>query len=301
MSDFSVRSDSVDVEQIMRQIRARIRDKRGVDYTEQQIQELADAKLEKFLDARGIRSDLLEQYRRHQLEATANPPMYAFEDTTLFDSDKAIVRLIRKLLQPILKLFFNYNVLSQVLHTQAAFNRHALKLHESDPLYYELVHNLVVELTRSSIEIKSLKMRVEALQGRLEFTERRGRALEGVVQYKPEALRGAPRSDHPPTTGAAAESTEPQGGVDPITGGDSVRTRRRRRRRGRRGQGAGLPGSDAGPAAAAGGAPEADFEDDGGDEAGPEANDEARDPRSDSPEPQEPPGAGAPDEPEHER
>ena len=58
------RSDSVNVEQIMEQIRARIREKRGVDYTEQQIRELAAVKLEKFLDPRGVRSDLLEQFRR---------------------------------------------------------------------------------------------------------------------------------------------------------------------------------------------------------------------------------------------
>ena len=34
----------------MRQIRARIREKRGVDYTEEEIRELANVKLEKFLD-----------------------------------------------------------------------------------------------------------------------------------------------------------------------------------------------------------------------------------------------------------
>ena len=66
MPDFNVRSDSVNVEQIMEQIRARIREKRGADYTEQQIQELAAVKLEKFLDPRGVRSDLLEQFRRAQ-------------------------------------------------------------------------------------------------------------------------------------------------------------------------------------------------------------------------------------------
>ena len=54
MADFNVRADAVDVEQIMRQIRGRIRDKRGVDYTEEQIQELAKVKLEKFLDPRGV-------------------------------------------------------------------------------------------------------------------------------------------------------------------------------------------------------------------------------------------------------
>ena len=64
MADFNIRSDSVNVEQVMEQIRARIRDKRGVDYTEQQIRELAAVKMEKFLDPRGIRSDLLEEFRR---------------------------------------------------------------------------------------------------------------------------------------------------------------------------------------------------------------------------------------------
>src|SRR5450830_439383 len=64
MSDFSVRSENVDVEQIMRQIRARIREKRGVDYTEEEIRELANVKLEKFIDPKGVRSGLLEEYRR---------------------------------------------------------------------------------------------------------------------------------------------------------------------------------------------------------------------------------------------
>ena len=39
-------------------------EKRGVDYTEQQIQELANVKLEQFLDPKGVRSDLVEQFRR---------------------------------------------------------------------------------------------------------------------------------------------------------------------------------------------------------------------------------------------
>ena len=71
MPDFNVRADSVNVEQIMEQIRARIREKRGVDYTEQQIRELAAVKLEKFLDPRGVRSDLLDQFRPHSLSRRA--------------------------------------------------------------------------------------------------------------------------------------------------------------------------------------------------------------------------------------
>ena len=68
MPDFNVRADSVNVEQIMEQIRARIREKRGVDYTEQEIRELAAVKLEKFLDPRGVRSDLLEQFRKKAID-----------------------------------------------------------------------------------------------------------------------------------------------------------------------------------------------------------------------------------------
>ena len=92
MTDFNVRADVVDVEQIMRQIRARIRDKRGVDYTEEQIQELAKVKLEKFLDPKGVRSDLLEQFRQMP---SGVPPTYVFDDSTLFESDKPLVRFFR--------------------------------------------------------------------------------------------------------------------------------------------------------------------------------------------------------------
>ena len=73
MADFNIRSDSVDVEQIMKQIRARIREKRGVDYTEEQIRELATVRLEKFLDPKNLRSDLLEQFRRSRPALPGRP------------------------------------------------------------------------------------------------------------------------------------------------------------------------------------------------------------------------------------
>src|SRR6202140_797387 len=119
MPDFNVPSDSVNVEQIMEQIRARIREKRGVDYTEEQIRELAAVKLETFLDPRGIRTDLLDQFRRAK-PAYEPPelPNFSFEEATLFESHRAPIRWIRKLLQPVLKLFFNPNPLIQALHIQ---------------------------------------------------------------------------------------------------------------------------------------------------------------------------------------
>ena len=66
MSEFSVRADSVNVEEIMRQIRTRVKEKRGADYTEEEIQELASVKLERFLDPLAVRSGLLDEYRRQR-------------------------------------------------------------------------------------------------------------------------------------------------------------------------------------------------------------------------------------------
>ena len=177
MTDINIRSDNVDVEQIMRQIRSRIREKRGVDYTEDEIRELANVKLEKFLDPRGVRSDLLEQFRRKR-EASL-PPNFAFEDTTLFETHRGVLRFMRRLLRPMLKLFFNPNPITEALHIQSKLNAQQAAL---EPLYYEVIHNLVLETTRLGIEVKNLKMRVESMSSRLDFDERRARALEGVVQ-----------------------------------------------------------------------------------------------------------------------
>src|SRR5919197_3744133 len=198
MADFNIRSDSVNVEQIMEQIRSRIREKRGVDYTEQEIRELAAVKLEKFLDPRGVRSDLLEQFRRTQPPGEpVEVPNYAFESFTLFETHRGIVRWIRRLLQPILKLFFNPNPLIQALHIQSELNLRNAKREELDALHYEVMHNLVLELTRLGIEVKNLKMRVESMSSRLDFDERRARALEGVVMYRP----GAAAPAQPPSSG----------------------------------------------------------------------------------------------------
>src|SRR5579862_238947 len=123
MPDFNVRSDSVNVEQIMEQIRARIREKRGVDYTEQEIRDLAAVKLERFLDPPGVRSDLQEEYRRTQAASVPPaPPNYAFGEETLFETHRGPLRAIRRLLAPIQKMFWNPNPLIQALHIQSELN-----------------------------------------------------------------------------------------------------------------------------------------------------------------------------------
>jgi len=272
--EFSIRSDSVDVDQIMQQIRARIREKRGVDYTEEELRQLAGVKLEKFLDPTRVRSDLVQHYQHVRQTGGASmlvppPENFAFDDHLVYGSARGasgrLISTIRRLLNPVLKLFINPNPIIHVLHRQSAINTHNeeqfVRVERVAALNYELIHNLVVELTRLSIEVKNLKMRVESVSGRLDFSDRRARALESVVQYRPGtgpaaelAEAAAPAPAHAGGKPARRES-EPSPAGGPVKG-EAQRARRRRRRRGRGGA-AGQPDPGGEAAGAPGGSGDA--------------------------------------------
>ena len=274
MDDSKIRPDSVNVEHIMQQIRARIREKRGVDYTEQQIRDLAAAAFEGFLDPKGARGGLLDAFRQGRVPPSEN---YSFEDTTLFDSHRAPLRWIRRLLRPALKLVFNPNPLIQALHQQSRINERNA---DSARMTYELLYNLVLETTRLTVELQALKMRVESAASRLDFAERRSRVAESRASQRAQEAQPAPhgrsRAAHvrtppvqpaPPAQGPAGPSLPAAGSAgqppaardgDQAAGGEA--RRRKRRRRGRRGgasRGAGefvtegaVDGADAGGDAA---------------------------------------------------
>ena len=219
MSDFTVRSDNVDVEQIMRQIRARIREKRGVDYTEDEIRELANVKLEKFLDPKGVRSDLLEQFRQVP-RVVGRAPQLRVRGHARSTSRSAAARCASSAscCKPILKLFFNPNPLIEALHIQARLNDVATtQSRERCSLRADPQPRPGADA--DGIEVKNLKMRVESMASRLDFDERRARALEGVVQYRPASV--------PPLQPPASR----RGSNELDTDGNERRQRRRRRRR----------------------------------------------------------------------
>ena len=208
MAEFNIQSDSVDVKRIMEQIRQRIQEKRGRDYTEQQIRELATVKLERFLDPQQVRSDLVEHYRQldsnQQDGAPPALPAIDFDEDAIYASSRRrmgkLIRLSRKLLSPILKLFFNPAPIVSALARHAEIIQRQDKQLAAraalDALNYEVLNNLVVELTRLSIDLKNDKMHVESVAGRLDFDERRARALESVVQSRlPQPIKGAEVQD----------------------------------------------------------------------------------------------------------
>ena len=260
MAEFNIRSDAVDVEQIMEQIRARVREKRGVDYTEDQIRDLANVKLDRFLDPQNVRSGLLEHYREQHdqssgtaevFEPVAVPP---FEPDDVYRSSRGgigrVLQAIRRVLRPVLKLFINPGPMLEAVgalvanaentnRTRALNQERNRARAELDVLTYEVMNNLVVEMTRLAIDLKNHKMRVESVAARLDFDERRARALEEIVQYRTSRLS----SETPP----AADDTPPASGSGEEGGPEK---RRRRRRRGRRRSGNGdAPSADTADAA----------------------------------------------------
>jgi len=247
MADSNLRSNPVNVEQIMEQIRGRIREQRGVEYTEQQLQELAAAQLEKFLDPRKVRSNLLEEFRRMRAAGfAADTAPAARDDAALFQTDNGLVRAIRVLLRPFTRLFVNTRALAAVLlQSQTEQSRRT-----RDQVLFELVHNLVVETARLNIELKNLKMKNDSLAGRVEFNERRVRTLEGNSTYQTTRADSAPERPFTPAPASSnpsvlhvepqqerAHAPQPPGSPADASG----QRRRRRRRRGRRGGGAQLP------------------------------------------------------------
>jgi hypothetical protein len=242
----------------MRDIRSRIAQRQGIDLSTQQIQDLAARKLESILDPRAIRPSLVESLRRGAgrapspiPQAASSEPVYTFEDTTIYDSHRGILRFIRRLFNPLLKLFFNPNPIIRALHLQAKLNVEAAareaererRQMEWNALHYEIVQRLVTEVSRLSIDIQAQATRVDSLAARVDFNDRRVRSIEGIA---PQPARPAPRPVEPV---AAAIGTETVGATEPA--GDASTPegtrRRRRRRRGRRGSPGPIEGGYAAP------------------------------------------------------
>ena len=255
----------VDVEQIMRDIRSRIDQRQGIDLSNQQIQDLAARRLESILDPRAIKPSLLDALRRSAGASPARtidkvPPAFAFEDTTIDDSHRGALRLIRRLLNPLLKLFFNPNPLVHALHLQARLNVDAAERDadrdrqqtEWNALHFEIVQRLVTEVSQVSLELKSLSMRVESLDAKVDFNEGRVRSIEGSVhRSRPQSRSAEPVAASPAVGGETAPAdTATDTPTAKVEGQPSDGTRRRRRRRrGRR------PDMSPGEALAAGEAP----------------------------------------------
>ena len=250
--------DRVDVEQIMQEIRARIAQRRGVDLSSQRIQELAARRLDSVLDPRTIKPGMLDELRRgagakgdRLADAGSSSPPDSFDESAIYSSAGAVLRFIRRLLNPLLRLFVDPDPVVRALTIQSQLNVAAAEREadrerqqsEWNALHYEIVKRLVSEVSRVTIELETQSGRLESMSAKVDFNDGRVRGIEGVVHQS----RPASRPAEVPVAASSPSDIEPAEGVADGSQSSEGAKRRRRRRRGRRGSGGG-PG-DAAPSA----------------------------------------------------
>jgi hypothetical protein len=179
---FEIGAPEVNVEEVMRLIKKRIDEKKQGLYTEAEVREIAERRLDGVLEAHDFNSDLVNDFR-------ARPERwnFAFDAETLYRSSRGavgrILRRVRGVLRPVQKLFWNPNPLIAALSRQSDLNKY----------YVHLLHNLSLELTRLNLEVQDLKNRSLELQGRLEFLGRREKTLEAMVVFREDEGGQAPK------------------------------------------------------------------------------------------------------------
>jgi len=173
---FEIKSGDVSVDEIMRSIRKRIEEKRQTLYTDEEIRQIAEHRLDAVLDAHDFNSDFIADFRAEPVRWN-----YQFSPETLYRSSRGAVgqmlEKVRRLLKPIQKLFWNPNPMIAALSRQSDLNSY----------YIHLMHNMAVEMTKLNLEVQDLKNRVLQLQGRLELQIRREKTLEDMVVYREDA------------------------------------------------------------------------------------------------------------------
>jgi hypothetical protein len=164
--DFEIGAD-IDVTDIMRRIREAIekKQKAGI-YTEEGINELADARIIEFAEEAEIDSVLLDRLRSPDNSWNINPSYLITSHRSGFSA--GLIKLAKVCVRPFVRLYTD-----QILGRQAQIN-----------LYFaHLIHNLVREMTRLQIKITTSDHRLDRIEREKEFLEKRCKTLEKLVKF----------------------------------------------------------------------------------------------------------------------
>jgi hypothetical protein len=170
---FEIKAEGVDVARLLAEVQRRVEERRGKLYTEEELRFVAERPLEGVVQPHDVSGRLLEELRAR--DGSWN---YSFDASTLYRSSHGLagraIEAARRLLAPVQKLFWNPSPMIAALSRQSDLNRFSV----------ELLHNLVVELTRLSLEVQELRSRNLELAARVEALARREKTLEGMVAYR---------------------------------------------------------------------------------------------------------------------
>ena len=168
-------SKDIDVRKIMSEIRERIAEKKRGLYTDEEIREIAERKLEAVLESRQFNPDFLKDFKTKP-EAWN----YTFDPETLYRTSRGgvggFLGTVRNLLKPVQKLFWNPTPMIAALSRQSELNQYTV----------QMLHNLTLELTRMNLEVQELRARLQQTDASLEELRKRERALESLAVLRDE-------------------------------------------------------------------------------------------------------------------
>lgn len=171
---FRISGEGVDAAAVMADIRRVIEEKKRAGLlTDEEVREIAEHPLHPVLQAHDLALSLLGE-----LLESKSRWNYAFDTETVYRSSRGGVgqalEAVRRWLRPVQKLFWNPNPMISALSRQSEINA----------AYAQLVHNLVLEVTRLNLEVQDLKQRALSAEARMDDQARRHKTLESL------ALRG---------------------------------------------------------------------------------------------------------------
>ena len=211
MSTFSAKGSDIDVEAIMGNIRKKIEEKRKGLYTEEEVREIAEMRLDAILDSNEFNSDFVAAFRARDEQWN-----YTFTPETIYASSRAggggLIRSLRGLLNPVLKLFFNPNPMISAHSRQSDLNRY----------YVLMLHNMTTEMTRLNLELTNLKARLRTIGVRVDFQTKREKTFEQLTTSSRES--GQTRETRETSSSSTEGRRRGRGG-----GGGGRRPYRRRR------------------------------------------------------------------------
>lgn len=169
-----------ELEQLENKIEKQIEEKiQKHQFTREDIKDLEQMKLEILPDIRQIRPFFLQQILPDDALFFKKEDYNLTPELLWHSSTSPLISKIRKKLQPLLKIFANFEAL---IHKQAVYNDKQVdfntKLVHHIRLTHNIINNLVSELTKLKIETEELKYYISSLESQLNFFKNYIQALE---------------------------------------------------------------------------------------------------------------------------
>jgi hypothetical protein len=203
---FEIDDPSIDLEALEERIREAIEAKRGVRFTDEELEELRAMQVE----PRPRREDLprgwleeMPEVRSHLPELSPPPGFDESPTVSLYTTGSTGVRgrmigFLRRLMRPFYKSTLNLEpVLVSMIQATNELSEQTGQLERWHERNLHLLHNLVYELTSLNLELGRVKDRINEATRRLDMLAERENALERLALGEgPEA--GAPQGDPKP-------------------------------------------------------------------------------------------------------